>query len=114
MKDIVKGFIIKNMQPAVMVSDNPVRILAARYNKILQMSHTEDPFKDDPRMSRENIIWMCQTIKRDSLPYPKACRWIGFVQGVMASQGLIDVDKERDYSRPLFHKYEGETKSYER
>lgn len=42
-------------------------------------------------------------------PFDKMCRWLGFVQGVLAVQGIIDVDFERDYTRPLFHKLYGTT-----
>ena len=40
-------------------------------------------------------------------PFDKMCRWLGFVQGVLAVQGIIDVDTEREYTRPLFHKLYG-------
>ena len=33
----------------------------------------------------------------------KVSRWLGFVQGIMYSQGLLHIEEERDYSRPLFH-----------
>jgi hypothetical protein len=38
-----------------------------------------------------------------SWPEDKLSRWLGFVQGVMAAQGLITVAEEREASRPLFH-----------
>jgi hypothetical protein len=30
-------------------------------------------------------------------------RWIGFVQGVLAAMGRLDVSEERDRTRPIFH-----------
>ncbi len=36
-------------------------------------------------------------------PFDKLNRWIGFVQGVLACQGLIQVDQERNFTRPLLH-----------
>jgi hypothetical protein len=36
-------------------------------------------------------------------PFDKMCRWLGFVQGILAVKGIIDVDAEREYTRPLFH-----------
>lgn len=36
-------------------------------------------------------------------PFDKMNRWMGFVQGVLAAQGIIDVDAERDVTRPLLH-----------
>ena len=34
----------------------------------------------------------------------KAMRWLGFVQGVIISNGLTTVDAERDFTRPYFKK----------
>ena len=34
----------------------------------------------------------------------KQSRWLGFIQGVMVMYNIIDVEEERDFSRPLFHK----------
>lgn len=36
-------------------------------------------------------------------PYDKLNRWLGFIQGILAVKCVIDVDAERDYTRPLFH-----------
>ncbi len=36
-------------------------------------------------------------------PFDKLNRWLGFVQGVLAAGGLIDVDVEREATRPLLH-----------
>ena len=38
-------------------------------------------------------------------PADKSSRWIGFVQGVLFSVGLLNVDDEREFTRPLFHEY---------
>lgn len=35
----------------------------------------------------------------------KLNRWLGFIQGVLFMDGLIDIDEERDFTRPLFHAY---------
>jgi hypothetical protein len=36
-------------------------------------------------------------------PFDKLNRWIGFVQGILACHGLIKVDQERNFTRPLLH-----------
>lgn len=41
------------------------------------------------------------------LPFDKLSRWLGFVQGVLAVQGIIDVDEEREFTRPIFHQLYG-------
>ena len=65
------------------------------------------------RLDLRNLLWLCEEGKdamiTNSMPLDKASRWLGFVQGCLAMRGLIDVDTERDFSRPLFHAaYENE------
>lgn len=52
-----------------------------------------------------NLCWMCRTAlaEMDAYPIDKLSRWLGFVQGVLVMHGLVHVDEERDFSRPLFH-----------
>ncbi len=51
-----------------------------------------------------NLRWMVNRCLTDeTMPTDKVSRWIGFVQGVLAVHGLLDVDGERDRTRPLFH-----------
>ena len=59
----------------------------------------------DPQTSLANLTWMCRTgIEQiDTFPLDKLSRWLGFIQGVLAMRGLVTVDGERDFSRPLFH-----------
>lgn len=44
------------------------------------------------------------------IPIDKLGRWVGFVQGAMVFSGLIDVDEERDCTRPLFLEAYGKDK----
>ena len=53
-------------------------------------------------------IWaMLEAMERnvDDWPIDKTNRWIGFVQGILFSEGLLDLDEERDFTRPIFHDY---------
>lgn len=56
-----------------------------------------------------DLIKLCEEAEANCEKYPfdKMCRWLGFVQGVMASHSMINVNEERDYTRPLFHKLYG-------
>lgn len=58
----------------------------------------------------DSLIKLCEEamVNTQKYPYDKLNRWLGFVQGVLAAQGIIDVDVERDYTRPLFHSLQGE------
>ncbi|AMO44266.1 hypothetical protein vBRpoSV10_213 [Ruegeria phage vB_RpoS-V10] len=80
-------------------------ILARRYIAVIAERHP-DPFKGNKQMDHAHLTWMCEVIMNhhDLWPADKVGRWIGFVQGVLAAQGLIDINVERDFSRPLFHR----------
>ena len=39
----------------------------------------------------------------DTLPIDKLNRWLGYIQHHVISTGQTTIDKERDYSRPIFH-----------
>lgn len=53
-----------------------------------------------------HLSWMCKELLAniDVFPVDKTSRWIGFIQGVMAANHRLDVDAERDRTRPLFKK----------
>jgi hypothetical protein len=52
-----------------------------------------------------SLIRLCDEAisNTEKYPFDKLNRWLGFVQGVCAANGIIDVDTERDHTRPLFH-----------
>lgn len=60
--------------------------------------------KNAPKVSLSYIRWFIQeTIGRSTtIPIDKLGRWVGFIQGVLAANGILDVDKERKLSRPCF------------
>jgi hypothetical protein len=59
----------------------------------------------DPLGTYANLQWMCETAIQniDGFPVDKLGRWLGFVQGVLSTAGLIDATEDRDFSRPIFH-----------
>lgn len=65
-------------------------------------SITESKSKTSP----EHLRWMLDKCADEitDLPIDKISRWVGFVQGVLALSGNLDVDEEQDRTRPLFHK----------
>lgn len=62
----------------------------------------------------DRVIDLCALAvdKLDDLSEDKANRWLGFVQGVMISGGVLTIEAERDYTRPLFHAIKGVSLSY--
>jgi hypothetical protein len=60
---------------------------------------------DSGQTSFSNLKWMLETCidDIDTMPVDKTSRWIGFVQGVLAARGFLDVNEELDRTRPFFH-----------
>jgi len=79
-------------------------VLADRYRRLLWAQHV-DPFVTQREMCHDHLIWMCEKIIENSWdwPYDKTGRWIGFIQGILAAQGLLNIQAERDFTRPMFH-----------
>ena len=75
--------------------------LFKRYNTLAQQN--QDKIKDG---HAHTIMQM--GIKAigspDDFTAEKMSRWLGFVQGILFANGIISIDAERDYSRPILHK----------
>jgi len=58
------------------------------------------------KTSGEHLVWMIGEclLNIRTMQIDKLSRWVGFIQGVLAANGLLDVDEERERTRPLFHK----------
>lgn len=64
-----------------------------------------DPLSGNPHLALASVARMCQAPSDafGDLSSDSASRGLGFVQGCLAMRGLIDVDAERNVSRPMFH-----------
>ncbi|WPH64841.1 hypothetical protein [Vibrio phage vB_VpaP_SJSY21] len=62
-----------------------------------EFENPEDPL----RMS--HLKWMLGQICLEYMTETKSNRWLGFVQGVLASSGTLDVQLERKRTRPIFN-----------
>lgn len=89
------------MTPASLTDAN--RQLFERYARLVEKTDHDDRYANDPRLSLSNLAWMCREGMQADMPEDKSSRWLGFIQGCLAMRGLIDVDTERDISRPIFH-----------
>jgi hypothetical protein len=58
-----------------------------------------------PQTDPDHLTWMLDQVEAHLQDWPtdKISRWIGFIQGVLAAHGWLNVDEERDRTRPLFH-----------
>lgn len=81
-----------------------IRQLFLRYERLI--FDNPDKLSGLPnKCGQKHMARLCNEVmtNAETYPYDKLCRWLGFIQGVLAVQGIIDVDVERDYTRPLFH-----------
>ena len=74
-----------------------VALLDTRYRRLIR--GTESALK---------VCDMLDAIKANAASWPpdKTGRWIGYVQCLLIEvEGVTSVAEERDFTRPLFHKY---------
>jgi hypothetical protein len=83
----------------------PFKRIAERYIEILNKSHSIGCI--ERKTNSGHLINMLKAgISNEEIwPVEKLYNWLGYVSGVMTENKLIDVDTERDFSRPLYHQY---------
>ena len=83
------------------MQDNPIVQanieIVRRYNTLIQTSKIESSLKH--RLLSMGI----HLISNPDMHLDKQSRWLGFIQGVLFSNNLLDINEERDITRPLFH-----------
>ena len=83
--------------------------LSQRYLDMINLDferrHALNISLEDPINEKEKIYLMLMTISNNVLYWPpdKSSQWLGYCQYYMINEGYTTVDKEREYSRPLFH-----------
>jgi hypothetical protein len=55
------------------------------------------------RNHRLQVLCEAMLLTMDFKPSDELHRTLGYIQGVLAARGMIDVDVERNFSRPLLH-----------
>lgn len=82
-------------------------ILFSRYKSIIVSLPETQTHKDGypVKCSNKHLLSLCEEALGglDRYPSDKLHRWLGFIQGVLAVTGILDVDEERVFSRPLLH-----------
>lgn len=67
---------------------------------------------DKDGTTTNHLMWMCQTARRE-WPADKLSRWLGYIQGVLAARGLVDVAAERSTACKLvFAVYRADKSTY--
>ncbi len=81
------------------------KVLFERYIRLIRESAPIVEAYESEETSNDHLTWMCvKSLENlDKWPEDKLSRWLGYVQGVLAVRYVINVQEERDLSRPLFH-----------
>lgn len=81
-----------------------VLALFTRYRDLI-VKHKSEMTSEVKDCDPEHLIRLCNEVIENHQRYPfdKLSRWMGFVQGVLATQEIIQVEGEREFSRPLLH-----------
>lgn len=74
--------------------------LRERYLRILNVHAENDP--SDPT-SNVHLAWMLVELGSDNMSETKKHRWLGYIQGCMTCDELIEVQEERDLTRSIFN-----------
>lgn len=63
-----------------------------------------NPSRTMPGTSAPHLAWMLEmvVVHAHEWPLDKSGRWLGFVQGVLAMVGELDIEEERNRSRPVY------------
>lgn len=80
--------------------------LFTRYRDVILNNSSKLDVDDAPaECTSVHLLNLCNEviINHQKYPFDKLSRWMGFVQGILAKDGLISVTEERDFSRPLLH-----------
>ena len=101
----MKSAPLKPIKPTAQVDH--YQILSVLFNRyaLLVQQHPKALAGLPLRCQSESVLSLCREALDNGKDYPfdKMNRWLGFTQGVLASAGLIDVDAEREFTRPLLH-----------
>jgi hypothetical protein len=74
-----------------------------RYDNILLNLGYEIHCEPLPGVRMWHLRWMLNEL-RTMTDVGKANRWLGFIQGALAVNGIISVEAERNFTRPFFQK----------
>lgn len=96
-------------------SDQPTdkyQVLAVLFERYAKLAR-ENAAKLDAlplRCQSTSVLALCNEAMKNGADYPfeKMNRWVGFVQGVLAATGVLDMDAEREVTRPLLRQLHDE------
>lgn len=88
--------------------------LMARYEQMLALNRLAVSARVGPDLyQRAEQLCRHAIAHVHEIPEDKANRWLGFVQGVLVCAGIMDIEAERDHTRPMFHAIKGHCKTHD-
>ena len=76
--------------------------LLIRYRTILNSITNELP--DKKHISKEHLFFFFYEIEyNEEQSLTKKHRWLGYIQGILIAFDILDVDEERNVTRPLLN-----------
>ena len=72
--------------------------LFKRYNQKIQKNGS----MLHPDVKQRLMLMGIHALSHPELPIDKRSRWLGFIQGCLWMEGIIDLEEEREFSRELF------------
>ena len=82
-------------------------VLAYYKDMLEQRGYSPINLADSEPTSVDHLLWMCveaiRMIDQDKyVRIDKVSRWLGYIQGVLVCNGMLDVAEERERTRPIF------------
>lgn len=75
--------------------------MAKRYLPVLNVQPQNNPGEPE---SHQHLAWMLtELVQNTTMSETKKHRWLGYIQGCMVKDSLLDVKTERDATRPIFN-----------
>lgn len=80
-----------------------VQKVATRYATLLRQNGVEPQQEEEGGTSLPHLLWMLdQLIAPSTMSLTKRHRWLGFIQGCMIKDGLLNLQEERLNTRAIF------------
>jgi len=79
-----------------------IKVLEELYDTLYEIKDLEP--KIDHYTSARHLCTMIEEARGNiEMPDDKLSRWVGYIQGVMAARGYLNVNAERDRTRPIYN-----------
>ena len=84
------------------ISTTTLLMLTKNYFFVIWISSKKNEISQVGEINKEYLIGFCNKAIHCQMLVDKQSRWLGFLQGVLFSMGLITIQEEREFSRQLF------------